>query len=99
MAGGRREVPVRRFDVLVRVLLATAGGYLFAAVAGLWIEYLLGADPRAAAITSNMVFFLVHAAVVVWVFAATGTMRVAVAILGTSLLGGLSWMAVAGASA
>lgn len=92
--------PHHTLGVASRVVAATAGSYALAAVASLWLEHLLPYGPRPAALTANMVFFLVYGGAVVWVFAAASAWRAWAWIAGPALvLGGTYLAATASASA
>lgn len=87
-----------RFDVATRAVLAIFGSYLLAALLALWAERLLPLEPRAAMLTSNMLFFLAYAIAAMWAFAADTPRRAwAVMSIPCVLLGG-AWLALGGAS-
>lgn len=90
--------PSHRIDVAGRAVLGIFGSYLLAALLALWVERLLPVDPRAAVLTSNMLFFLAYAVAAMWAFAAATPRRAwAVIAIPCALLGG-AWLALGGVS-
>ncbi len=60
---------VYRLDVASRTVLAVLGGYWGCAAFTLLLTGLLPYDPKTAALTANMIFFLIYTCVFIWVFA------------------------------
>lgn len=61
--------------VVSRTTAGVAGGYGLAAITGLWTEWLLPLPASDGVLVSNMLFFVVFAAAVMWTFSASSAAR------------------------
>ncbi|QAR33448.1 iron transporter [Geovibrio thiophilus] len=59
---------VYRLDVASRTVLAVFGGYWGCAAFTVLFTRLLPFDAKSAALTANMIFFLIYTCVFIWVF-------------------------------
>ena len=59
---------VYRLDVATRTMLAVFGGYWGCAAVTLLVTRILQSDPKTAALTANMLFFILYTCVFIWVF-------------------------------
>jgi len=79
-------------DLLLRVLLATVGGYAFANVLVIAAVRLLPIAASEAVMLALLASFVMHAAAVLWVFAARSAWRACWTLgLPTLLVGGWLW--------
>ncbi|GAB3378418.1 hypothetical protein NCG89_14770 [Spongiibacter taiwanensis] len=78
-----------RLGIGLRVLAAGVGGYFLTMALCLWLQRLPVLDGNDGRRLVNMIFFLIYAAVVIWVFAVR---RHATAVTGVSGLGAALWL-------
>lgn len=75
-----------RFGVLSRTLAAVAGGYCLASILAILLARSLPLPAASALMTALLLGFLLHAAAVIWVFAARTALRAWVGLLVPAVL-------------
>lgn len=88
----------RHFDLLLRVLLATACGYAFANVVVIAVVRTLPIAPSEAVMWALLTSFPLHALAALWVFAARSAWRACWTLLLPTLLLGVWLWPLGGAS-
>lgn len=82
--GDTRARPV--WGVLLRILTATAGGYVLTSLATMLLARTLPGNPLDTAMAATLMAFTIYTAIIVWVFAARTALKATGWVVGLSLL-------------
>ena len=82
-----------RFGIASRVLAATAGGYAFANVVGIFLVRVLPVARGDAVLAMTLASFALYAAAIIWTFAARSARMAWLGLLvPIALLGAIAWL-------